>query len=420
MSDIDDVLRAAFHDAAGGPTGSGSAVGAGSASGVGSSSGAPASGAADPRAVLNALAARVAAGDRGVVAHTAPGWGFGRLAWLGTGAGAVVVAGVIGALIGTSTSGVDAAGSPAITPAAVPGALSYECPDGPVASQVPAGARVLAVGRSEDGSFIAVRDLADYSGTIWLRAADLTADPDQTALTDLPVAAGCPVVEGVPIALATTDAPPASGSVANTPTTIEPSTSESSTAESSTPSEASTSTTKTSVTATTTVTPTTATTSTTTKPTKTTKPAKTSKPQPTKTTKPTKTSTPATSQAPTTSTSSTPPTTTTTTAPPADTTSPTISSISLNPNDFFYNEEPVTIQVSASDDTAVTGVTLSWSGAMSGSTQMSFVNGRGWLASTRAPSGTGDGPVTFTAVARDAAGNTSSPASATVSHSNFG
>lgn len=69
---------------------------------------------------------------------------------------------------------------------------------------------------------------------------------------------------------------------------------------------------------------------------------------------------------------------------------------------------PAIVRVSASDDVGVTGVTVSWSGAASGSAQMSPLGGGLWqyaYDSANSP----EGNMTFSFVARDAAGNTSAP-----------
>jgi hypothetical protein len=68
-----------------------------------------------------------------------------------------------------------------------------------------------------------------------------------------------------------------------------------------------------------------------------------------------------------------------------------------------------TIHLTASDNVAVTGATVTWSGAASGSGTMSASGGE-WRYSYTAPAAT-SGTVTFTVTARDAAGNVSAPRS---------
>lgn len=90
---------------------------------------------------------------------------------------------------------------------------------------------------------------------------------------------------------------------------------------------------------------------------------------------------------------------------PGDTTPPIIQQVSVDTNAC-----PAVISLVASDNVAVTSVTLSWTGAATGSAAMTLVAGT-WrynYDSADAPEGT----MTFTAVARDAAGNTSSPSGA--------
>lgn len=93
-------------------------------------------------------------------------------------------------------------------------------------------------------------------------------------------------------------------------------------------------------------------------------------------------------------------------APPSDTTLPTVQQVSIDSNPC-----PAVIEAVASDNVGVTQVTLSWSGVATGSAAMSLVSGtwRYLYDSENLPEGT----MTFTAVARDAAGNASGPMSAT-------
>jgi hypothetical protein len=93
-------------------------------------------------------------------------------------------------------------------------------------------------------------------------------------------------------------------------------------------------------------------------------------------------------------------------APPSDTTLPTVQQLSIDSNPC-----PAVIQAVAADNVGVTQVTLSWSGVATGSAAMSLVSGtwRYFYDSENLPEGT----MTFTAIARDAAGNASSTVSAT-------
>lgn len=105
--------------------------------------------------------------------------------------------------------------------------------------------------------------------------------------------------------------------------------------------------------------------------------------------------------------------------PPSDTTPPGLGQASGSPTPFFYNAEPFTITAFASDNVGVSAVLISWSGAVSGSSSMSNVGGSQWqyVFSTTAQS---FGPMTFTMVARDSAGNQSAPVTVVTSHNFFG
>jgi len=89
--------------------------------------------------------------------------------------------------------------------------------------------------------------------------------------------------------------------------------------------------------------------------------------------------------------------------PPSDTTPPTVQQLSVDVNGC-----PAVIQAVAADNVGVTQVTLSWSGVAAGSGAMSLVSGtwRYLYDSENLP----EGNMTFTAIARDAAGNASAPA----------
>ncbi len=93
-------------------------------------------------------------------------------------------------------------------------------------------------------------------------------------------------------------------------------------------------------------------------------------------------------------------------APPSDTTPPTVQQLSVNSNPC-----PAVVEAVAADNVGVTQVTLSWTGATTGSAAMSLVSGtwRYLYDSENLP----EGWITFTAIARDAAGNASAPVSST-------
>lgn len=93
---------------------------------------------------------------------------------------------------------------------------------------------------------------------------------------------------------------------------------------------------------------------------------------------------------------------------PGDGTAPTTGKPSVD-----NNVCPAIIRVPANDDVGVAGVEVSWSGVASGSAQMSPAGGGLWqyaYDSEHLP----EGNMTFSFVARDAAGNTSAPTAVNV------
>lgn len=105
--------------------------------------------------------------------------------------------------------------------------------------------------------------------------------------------------------------------------------------------------------------------------------------------------------------------------PAPDTTAPTLGSASVNPGTIgcapgIANPDvtTTTISVSASDDRGVASVRISWSGAESGSAQMS-ASGSTW-SYVYNPSDSTAGVVSFSMQATDTSGNTSAPRGASV------
>ena len=107
-------------------------------------------------------------------------------------------------------------------------------------------------------------------------------------------------------------------------------------------------------------------------------------------------------------------------APPVDSAAPTLTGASATPSQDICTDDSyaayyavtTTIAVSASDNVGVVGVHITWSGAESGAGEMSF--GSPWTFTFNPASSTPSGTVTFTLVSRDAAGNTSAPATTSV------
>lgn len=136
----------------------------------------------DSSGVLEKISARVAAGDTG--APQVSGWGglFSKVStWLPWAAG-IVVSAVVGVSVGAS----GLFGSlQATKPVDLPGAsiafvaMGLNCPGGsPVVGFSP-GERVLAVSRSEDSSYLGVRNPTDRSQTVWVQASKIKLDPEQ-------------------------------------------------------------------------------------------------------------------------------------------------------------------------------------------------------------------------------------------------
>jgi hypothetical protein len=155
--------------------------------------------AGDSTGVADAIRSRVAAGDAGtsvVTGSTAPGWGgggvLGWLPWLGL----IVVAALGGTALGAS----GALGVPAQEVSVLEGTASvssiapaYACPGGPQVGQLHGGDRVVAVQRSDDTSYLGVRNPYDVSQVLWLDASVVVVDAGQPDVSTLPVGA-CPVI----------------------------------------------------------------------------------------------------------------------------------------------------------------------------------------------------------------------------------
>lgn len=75
-----------------------------------------------------------------------------------------------------------------------------DCPDGSVIDSYTAGSRVYAIGRSESGDWIQVRDLTSPDQIVWVAAGDVELDAD---LSSLPIS-DCPAFDGVVAIGATT------------------------------------------------------------------------------------------------------------------------------------------------------------------------------------------------------------------------
>ena len=138
---------------------------------------------------------RVANGDTGTPApgSTAPGWGGGISSWLPWLA-LIVVGAIVGSAVGVS----GLAGRPAgETTVDVPVSISesapvFACVDGPLVARIPGGTRVLATERSDDSTWVGVRDPLTLGGTLWIGLGDVSLDDGVPALSALPVGGDCP------------------------------------------------------------------------------------------------------------------------------------------------------------------------------------------------------------------------------------
>ncbi|HEU4849735.1 MAG TPA: Ig-like domain-containing protein [Terrimesophilobacter sp.] len=284
----------------------------------------------DPTGVAELIRSRVAAGDTGTPSDGAvfdKGSGWTWLPWIGAG----VVVAIAGAVVGAS--GVFGSLQPAES-APVPGVpvavftSGLDCPGGSAVVAFRPGDRVLAVARSDDSAYLAVRSPFDRSDTVWLPVSAVDIDEGEPDLASLEVD-GCPV----PVV-----------------TVVEPSTPP------------------------------------TTPPVETTKPKPPSNPQPPQ--------------------------------PPAPVDNPpTLGTVSISDN-TLYQGDITTITATASDDHGVSAVQISWSGADSGSDQMTKVGGQWKFDYTRTAND--DGTITFTVRAVDTKNQKSAPKSVNATVYYFG
>lgn len=332
----------------------------------------------DPTGVAEVVRARVDAGDVGTPSDGGPGFagGDGGFGGFGGGfwklwAGAGVIAGVGGLALGASGV-LDAAAGAAPTLGysvshTVPG---LDCPGGaPVISFHP-GDRVLAVARSDDGGWLAVRNPLDRTGTVWLSLDGLVVDDGQEPVETLAVD-GCPVPE---LLLAEPSPEPEEDEEPEDPSDGEPEPDEPGPQPSATPDQ------------------------------------RPSSPAPQPAEPGQRPTTPTTPKPRPGSSPTTPPPSPDPTTPPPDTTAPVITSITRQHATIgcknFGLPESVRITVNATDDVAVDRVTLQASGLHTIPPFDMAKQGGAWVY-TFTPPDNSRGDVIFTAQAFDAAGNTS-------------
>ncbi len=176
MADIDQMLRESFHRLA-----------------------EP----GDPTGVAEAVRTRVDAGDLGTPSDAGTGFGGGPFTgggwtWV-LGAGAI--AGIGGLVLGAS--GFLGTPSTAQTPPTSLFSVSdttpgLDCPGGARVASFHPGDRVLAVARSDDGDWLAVRNPVDRADTVWVALDELVLDEGQPEVDSLEVD-GCPVFVAAPL-----------------------------------------------------------------------------------------------------------------------------------------------------------------------------------------------------------------------------
>lgn len=348
MADIDQMLRESFHRLA-----------------------EP----GDPTGVAQAVRARVEAGDVGTPSDSGPGFGGGTFdgggwPWI---LGAGTIAGIGGLVLGASgilgASGPSGSAEPPRTSAfsvgdSTPG---LDCPGGVRVASFHPGDRVLAVARSADGGWLAVRNPVDRARTVWVALDELVLDGGQPEVASLEVD-GCPAFVAGPLPTDVPEpeaenpggedpeepeVPPAGGGDREDPPRRGPTTGP--TMEPPTP------------------------------PTKTTEPPT----PPSKTEPPTQTEPP---------------------PPPTDTTGPTLSNLTVSAGEVWC-ESTLAVTVDASDDTAVTRVELTISGSNVPTSSVDMKSGEvqnQWTHEYTAPSWPyASVHVTFRVRAFDAAGNPS-------------
>jgi hypothetical protein len=106
---------------------------------------------------------------------------------------AVVATGGAGVALGLSGLVSAPTISAGVTPGDERSVIAASCIDGPAVAAIPAGARVVAVERSEDGAWTGVRT-AHADRVVWLQLAVVTVDEGEPDVSSLPVGGACPEV----------------------------------------------------------------------------------------------------------------------------------------------------------------------------------------------------------------------------------
>ena len=192
----------------------------------------------DATGVADAIRARIEAGGSGTSGSSGSGssgaGAAGRvparstpwLPWLSL-SGLVLVVAVAGAAAGFSgalgrpgSSPAPAADVAGITASVGSGVQAFGCPGGGVAADLAPGTRVLAVERSDGGSWLGIRDPYELIRTVWLPAGAVVVADGQPAVDTLPIG-GCPAPSADPASAEPASAEP-SAVATEQPATPEP------------------------------------------------------------------------------------------------------------------------------------------------------------------------------------------------------
>jgi len=161
----------------------------------------------DPSGVARAIQARVDAGG-GPGPSTGPGGGIlgGFRSWIPW-VGLALVAGVAGGAAGLGGAfGVPPTPVPGIRGTTDGGVQAFACPGGSAVQRLQPGERVLAVERSDDKAWLAVRDPYALTRIVWLPAGIVVVDSGQPAVDTLAIGA-CPPAPSLDPLPVVTEAP---------------------------------------------------------------------------------------------------------------------------------------------------------------------------------------------------------------------
>ncbi len=172
----------------------------------------------DPSGVAERVLARVEAGETGTPAASSgfgPSWPAGWLPWIGV----IVVAAIVGGLAGfTGLFGLASPAAASAPTVSIDHSIAgLACPAGARLVSLDPGQRVLALQRTKDSAWLAVRDPYDLATTVWVRRAAVRVD-DSGDTASLPVG-GCPTPSVSVTPEPTVEAAPDAPAAPATPTT---------------------------------------------------------------------------------------------------------------------------------------------------------------------------------------------------------